>query len=146
MNTIRVFFQSVREYWKTGKTGVALFLISIFVLIYGYIDMDYELEQGWNGHKSIQNVLKDISTFIPVGGALVAMFIGGFDIIMLFSDWYLEKREERKERRLQAAKAEGIAAGEAKVYQEIAEWDRRRKEAEARGDQFTEPPPAPPKG
>lgn len=74
------------------------------------------------------------------------MFIGGFDITMLFSDWYLEKREERRERRLQAAKVEGIAAGEAKVYREIAEWDSRRKEAEARGDQFTEPPPAPSNG
>ena len=63
---------------------------------------------------------------------------------MLLSDWYLERREKR----VQMAKAEGIAEGkaegEAKVYREIAEWDRRRREAEARGEQFTEPPPAPP--
>ncbi len=55
---------------------------------------------------------------------------------MLLSDWYLERREKR----VQTAKAEG----EAKVYREIAEWDRRRREAEARGEKFTEPPPAPP--
>ena len=59
---------------------------------------------------------------------------------MLLSDWYLERREKR----IQAAKAEGIAEGEAKVYQAIAEWDRRRRETEARGDKFMEPPPAPP--
>jgi len=28
--------------------------------------------------------------------------------------------------------------------QEIQEWDRRRKEAEARGEEFTEPPPTQP--
>ena len=66
---------------------------------------------------------------------------------MLLSDWYLERREKRvqaAEAEAKAkAKAEGIAEGEAKVYREIAEWDRRRKEAEARGEKFTEPPPAP---
>ena len=71
------------------------------------------------------------------------MIIGGVDPIMLLSDWYLERREKRRKERVQAAKAEGIAQGEAKVYREIAEWDRRRKEAEARGEQFTEPLPAP---
>ena len=63
--------------------------------------------------------------------------IGGIDIIMLLSDWYREKR-------VQTAKDEGIAEGEAKVYREVAEWDRRRNAASARCDTFTEPPPAPP--
>ena len=68
---------------------------------------------------------------------------------MLLSDWYLE----RQERRIEAAKAagreagkvEGHAAGKVEgkeeVYREIVAWDRRRKEAEARGEVFTEPPP-----
>ena len=67
---------------------------------------------------------------------------------MLLSDWYIE----RQEKRIQAAKsegkvegkAEGKAEGEARVYQEIAGWDARRREAEARGEAFTESPPAPP--
>jgi len=63
---------------------------------------------------------------------------------MLLSDWYLERREKRVQMAKAEAKAEGIAEGEAKVYREIAEWDRRRREAEARGEEFTEPPPAPP--
>ena len=146
------FWLTIRDFWKKGKAGSALFLISLFVTIYGFIAMDYEVTRGWKGHESVQNVLKDISAFIPVGGAFVGMIVGGVDIIMLLSDWYLERREKR----IQAAKAEGIAEGiaegkaegiaegEAKVYREIAEWDRRRREAEARGDQFTEPPPAPP--
>ena len=41
-------------------------------------------------------------------------------------------------------KAESEARGEAKVYQEVAAWNARRMAAEARGEKFTEPPPAPP--
>lgn len=37
-----------------------------------------------------------------------------------------------------------IAKAKDAVYQEIAEWDRRRKHAEERGEPFTEPPPASP--
>ena len=147
---------SVRDFWKTGKAGFALFLISLFVSIYGFIAIDYEITQSWKGHVSVQNVVKDISAFIPIGGVLVGMIVGGIDVIMLLSDWYLDRREKR----IQAAKAEGkaegiaegkaegiaegIAEGKAAVYQEIVEWDRRRKEAEARGEEFREPPPGVP--
>jgi hypothetical protein len=150
------FWQTVREFWKTGKTGVALFLISLFALIYGYIALEFEVTQGWKGHVSVQNVTKDISAFIPVGGAFVAMIIGGIDIMMLLSDFIQERREKRIEAAKKAAKAEGMAEGiaegkaegmaegKAEVYQEIQEWDRRRREAEVRGEEFTEPPPTQP--
>ena len=127
----------VRDFWKTGKAGFALFLISVFVSIYGYIALDYEVVKGWKGHESVQNVVKDISAFIPVGGVFVGMIVGGIDLIMLLSDWYLS----RQEKRIEAAKAEGKAEGKAEVYREILDWDRRRREAEDRGEEFTEPPP-----
>ena len=136
MKKIRTFWQVVREFWKTGKIGVALFLISIFALIYGYIALEFEITQGWKGHVSVQNVTKDISAFIPVGAACVAMIIGGIDLIMLLSDFI----QARREKQIEAAKAEGMA----EVYRQIAAWDRRRKEAEDRGEEFTEPPPTKP--
>ena len=135
---------SVRDFWKTGKAGFALFLISLFVIIYGCIALDYEITKGWNGHESVQNVLKDISAFIPVGGALVGMMVGGIDVIMLLSDWYLDRREKRIQTAKAEGIAEGIAEGKAEVYREILEWDRRRSEAAARGEEFTEPPPGTP--
>ena len=50
----------------------------------------------------------------------------------------------KKERELKAqASAEGREEGREEVYQEVAEWNRRRMAAEARGEKFTEPPPAP---
>ena len=79
--------------------------------------------------------------------------MGSIDFIMLLSDWYLN----RQEKRIRAAeakgkaegiaegkaegKAEGIAEGQAQAYREIADWDQRRKEAAARGEEFSEPPP-----
>ncbi len=51
----------------------------------------------------------------------------------------------KKERELKAqASAEGREEGREEVYQKVAEWNRRRIAAEARGEKFTEPPPAPP--
>ena len=145
MAKLRDFWRAMRDFWRVGKTGFALFLISLFVLIYGYIASDYETTKGWKGHESVQNVLDDISNFIPVGAAIVGMIVGGIDLTMLLSDWYYDRREKRIRAAEAAAeargKAEGIAEGQAKVYREIADWDRRRKEAAARGEEFSEPPP-----
>ncbi len=60
---------------------------------------------------------------------------------MLLSDFIQARREKRIEAAKIAAKEEGIAEGEARAYRKCAEWNRRRKEAEARGEEFTEPPP-----
>ena len=40
------------------------------------------------------------------------------------------------------AKAEGLVEGKASVYQEIAAWNTRRLEAEAKGIPFDEAPPS----
>ena len=73
------------------------------------------------------------------------MIVGDIDLIMLLSDWYLDRQEKRIRAAEAAAeakgKAEGIAEGQAKIYREIADWDRRRREAAARGEEFSEPPP-----
>ena len=141
MQKHKTFLQAVRDFWRIGKTGIALFLVSLFALIYGYIALDFEITQGWNGHVSVQNVIKDISSFIPVDAASVATIIGVIDLMMLLSDYVDARRQKRIEAAAAAAKAEGKAEGKAEVYREIAEWDRRRREAEERGEEFTEPPP-----
>ena len=56
---------------------------------------------------------------------------------MLLSDFI----QARREKQIEEAKAIAKEKGKAEVYREIAEWERRRKEAEAQGKEFTEPPP-----
>lgn len=146
MNERYGLWKTVRDFWKTGKAGFVLFLISSLGIIYSYTALHYEINRGWNGHVSVQNVVKDISAFIPVNGMIVAIIIGGIDFIMLLSDWYLARQEKRIAAAKAEGKAEGIAEGKAEgmaaMYQEIAAWDSRRKAAEARGEPFTEPLPS----
>ena len=64
----------------------------------------------------------------------------------------LQDYRDRRNRRFAEARAEGIeqgleqgkVEGKAELYQEIAEWNKRRLAAEARNETFTEPLPAPP--
>ena len=58
-------------------------------------------------------------------------------MVMLLSDWYLDRREKR----IQTAKAEGIAEGKAEVYREISDSASetvKREVAEARGPRRTD--------
>lgn len=56
-----------------------------------------------------------------------------------------ERREKFREELIAQGKAEGIAEGEARgragLAAEVAAWNERRLAAEARGEEFDEPPP-----
>ena len=62
-----------------------------------------------------------------------------------FQKWVDKKFKEWDERREAKARAEGyaqgFAEGLAEARQEWKDWHARRKEAEARGERFLEPPP-----
>lgn len=70
---------------------------------------------------------------------MVGALIGGVDLIMLFSDWYSEKKQEE----IKVAEAVGLAMGAAKYYAEVKKWDDRRTEAALKGEDFDEPMPTP---
>ena len=135
------FWRVFRDYWNDGKSTITIFIISVLTLIYGDIALNHEIEKGWTGHESVENVLTEISVFVPYCSAFVAFIIGAVDILVLSSDAFQEKREKP----IEASKAEGIAQGkaegEAEALRKIVEWYRRKIEAEARGEPFTETPP-----
>ena len=58
---------------------------------------------------------------------------------MVFASLYREKK--RQEGRAEG-RAEGKVEGRAERDAEWGEWNRRRMEAEANGETFTEPPPS----
>ena len=131
----------LRDYWYDGKSTLTIFIISVLTLIYGKIALDHEIEKGWTGHESVENVLTEISVFVPYCSAFVAVIIGAFDILVSLSDAFREKREKS----IEAAKAEGFAQGgtkgAAEAFGKITEWYRRKIEADTRGEPFTETPP-----
>ena len=50
---LQELWRGVRDFWRVGKTGFALFLISLFVIIYGSIALDYETAKGWKGQVAV---------------------------------------------------------------------------------------------
>lgn len=92
-----------RDLWRNSKTGVALFLGSLLFLGYSVIAVNYEIGRGWNGHPSVQNVLLDISRFIPVAGAAVAALILFIDIIVLLYGLWVDWRKKRFQEAIKAA-------------------------------------------
>ena len=127
MNKQRRFWNSVRDLWKTGKTGVALFVHSILVIIHTCFAVEHEFQTTWKGYASFQNVFVDISRFIPVALAYTGIVIGGIDIIMLLSDWYAKRKEQQLEAAIAAAEKRGKAEGKAEGRQELL------KELKAKG-------------
>lgn len=100
---------------------------------YTYIIVHSQEVQTW------KEDIEDISTFIPVAGVIVGALIGGVDLIMLFSDWYSEK----KQKEIQEAEAAGLAMGATMYYAEVKKWNDRRMEALRKSKDFDEPMPIP---
>ena len=92
-----------RGLWKNSKTGIALFLGAILFLAYSVVAVRYELSEGWSGHPSVQNVLLDISRFIPVAGAAVAALILFIDIIVFLCGLLMDWRKKRFQEAIEAA-------------------------------------------
>ena len=104
-----------RDLWKNSKTSIALFLGAILFLVYSFVAVRYEIGQGWSGHPSVQNVLLDISRFIPVAGAAVAALILFIDIIIfvcgLLIDWRKKRFQEAIEEAVDEARSEAYREG-----------------------------------
>ena len=103
-----------RDLWKNSKTSIALFLGSLLFLAYSFVAVRYEIGQGWSGHPSVQNVLLDISRFIPVAGTAVAALILFIDIIVFFCGLLVDWRKKR----FQEAIEEAVAGARSEAYKE----------------------------
>ena len=57
------------------------------------------------------------------------------------ADRLKERRERFKNELIAQGEARGKAEGRAELAAEIADWNRRRLEADERGEDFDEPPP-----
>ena len=122
-----------RDLWKNSKTSVALFLGSILFIGYSRIAIRYEIGQGWSGHPSVQNVILDISRFIPVAGAAVAALILFIDIVVLVCGFLVDWRKKRLQKAIESAVEEarseayreGYMAGQQDKDSEESSLNRR---------------------
>ena len=121
-----------------AENGMITFSIVAIALLIGFFLHQFIL-RGDGFVNSVYAVAENISKIMSAA-TMLTILEEGVDIM------FQRIRDTlRKEKQLIAeVTAEVTAKAKAEVYQEIAEWDQRRRQAEARGEPFTEPPPAPP--
>ena len=114
--------------------GNAIFFI---IAVVGYLFTAPAVEvESFSEH--IRLVVADVQDAIPAAFFLTFSLDVGGSLLVLF--WNLMKRQIEKYDAAIAAEAK--AEGKAEVYQEIAAWNIRRLEAEAKGVPFDEAPPS----
>ena len=106
------FWHTLRDLWKNSKMGVGILLGSVLFIFYSRRAIEYELGEGWSGHPSVQNVLLDISRFIPVAGAFVAALILFIDIIVFLCGLLVDWRKKR----IQTAVEEAVEEARSEYY------------------------------
>ena len=75
---------------------------------------------------------------------LMTLIVGWFFIVShIWEVIMLGYAKMFRDRVYAEGKAEGRAEGRAEVYRQLKAWEQRKKEAEARGEKFTEPLPIP---
>ena len=92
---------------------------------------------------ALYSVARNISKIMSAA-TMLTIFEEAIDIMFQRIRDTLKKERELKARISAEAMEAGRAEGRAEAYREVAEWNRRRMAAEARGEKFTEPPPIPP--
>ena len=121
------------------KTIVTFFWIVLVLIISVCI-------HGWITTKTLFGTFLFLSnnvTKIVSGATLLLLLLEGVYTMFL---WRLrtERRKLKQEKEKKAEElAKAKAEGKAEYAKRINEWDERRRAAEARGEKFTEPPPAP---
>lgn len=118
---------------RNAENAMIVFTVCAFAVLTGVFLHDL-LIKGNGFVDSLYTVAYNISKIMSTA-TMLTIFEEGIDIMFQRIRDSL-KREERL-----IAKAKNEAKNE--VYKEVADWDQRRKQAEARGVPFTEPPPAP---
>ena len=112
---------------KDAENTILWFCFYVIVLIVCVI-FHQRFLKNYKVVDSLYFVVDNISKIIAAATLLI-IFGEGIDIMLRRFREYLRREEQIK------------AKAKEEVYREVAAWDRRRKEAEARGIEFKEPPP-----
>ncbi len=139
---------SIRRAWIER----VLTVFSLLVIAYTIPEVQHEIAKGKDPMTTANAIFTNVSVFMTVAFGCLVIVTHGIDQIMFRYIAYKEKldrvraegKAEGKVEGKTEGKVEGKVEGKTEVYQEVAAWNARRMEAEARGEKFTEPPPSPP--
>ena len=127
---------------RNAENAMITFMIfAMFCLL--FVLLHEMLLKSQNFSDALYTIARNMSGIMSAA-TMLTIFEEAIDIMFQRIRDTLKRERELKAQVSAEAKAEGKAEGKAEVYREVAEWNRRRMEAEARGEKFTEPPPAPP--
>ncbi len=123
----------IRQKWF----DIALKLYSVVFFAYSFFVIREKFSEGKPIMETTEAIFVHLAAFSVVETVIFVALFQGVDILM-----YLTERFRAKlQRQIEKARAEGRAEGKDEVYQEMAAWNNRRLEAEAKGIPFDEQPP-----
>ncbi len=125
----RVSILSIRKIW----IDLALSVFSLQVILYAVLLIRHEVAKGNAPMEAAQVIVAQLASVMAVATGITFILFQGVDFVMFLTQLY----KERLKRKIKQAKAEAKAE-ERGLWEE---WNNRRLEAEAKGDEFNEPPP-----
>ena len=125
----RVSVLTIRRIW----VDLALTIFSFQVIVYAVLLIRHEVAKGNAPMETAQVIVAQLASVMAVATGITFILFQGVDFVMFLTQLY----KERLKRKIKEAKAEGKAE-ERSLWEE---WNNRRLEAEAKGDEFNEPPP-----
>ena len=135
LGELRVSVMSVHERWWYA------YLVAFFVQMAIWTTMVAWDEAVRGNHATVVEYIRAVG---EGSSPMVQMFVLNSIIIielgrliMVLAQGIADRLRERREK----FKAELIAEGKAELAAKVSDWNKRRLEAEARGEGFDEPPP-----
>ena len=135
LGELRVSVMSVHERWWYA------YLIAFLAQMASWTTMVAWDEAVRGNHATVVEYIRAVgensSSMVQmfVLNAIIIIELGR--LIMVLAQGIADRLRERREK----FKAELIAEGKAELAAKVSDWNRRRLEAEARGEDFDEPPP-----
>ena len=135
LNRLRISVMSVHEGWWYAYLAAFFAQMACWTLMVAWDEAVY----GDHAHavEYLRVVGRDSSHMVQM---FILNTIGIVELgrlIMVLAQGIADRLKERREK----FKAELMAEGRAELAAEVAAWNERRLEAEARGEKFDEPPP-----
>ena len=134
----RITFLGVQRKWA----ALALQMFAQLVFIYGIFVTYDHVKGGWQGLQTIRAIVGDIAPFMAAAAFIPILIFAEVEIIMILYNIVKEQIAARQKKRVEKARAEGLAEGFQGANAEWIEWFKRKDAAEAAGEPFNEPSPA----